>query len=56
LVFKSVICPKDPESIGAEVAIHGDFVKDIVNIYESTPARPKSTNITLILLNPSLSL
>uniref|UniRef100_A0A915LJQ8 4-hydroxyphenylpyruvate dioxygenase n=1 Tax=Meloidogyne javanica TaxID=6303 RepID=A0A915LJQ8_MELJA len=29
LVFKSVICPKDPESIGAEVAIHGDFVKDI---------------------------
>ncbi|CAK5037007.1 unnamed protein product [Meloidogyne enterolobii] len=29
LVFKSVICPKDPEFIGAEVAIHGDFVKDI---------------------------
>uniref|UniRef100_A0A1I8BYT2 4-hydroxyphenylpyruvate dioxygenase n=1 Tax=Meloidogyne hapla TaxID=6305 RepID=A0A1I8BYT2_MELHA len=29
LVFKSVICPKDPEFIGAEIAIHGDFVKDI---------------------------
>ncbi|KAF7638303.1 hypothetical protein Mgra_00002277 [Meloidogyne graminicola] len=29
LVFKSVVCPNDPEHIGAEIAIHGDFVKDI---------------------------
>jgi hypothetical protein len=30
-VFKSMCTPKDPEGIGPEIAIHGDFVKDVVS-------------------------
>lgn len=31
-VFKSSTTPNDSEGVGSEVALHGDFVKDVVSL------------------------
>jgi hypothetical protein len=31
-VFKSSTTPTDAEGVGREVAMHGDFVKDVVSV------------------------